>query len=147
METVAACNDIALEHLLLALVPVPNRRPLGLQVVEADIRDGVEERAAGGTARRDQILDDPVLAVDRDRAPAGQLAQRDPVAPAEEAQLDPVVDEPFALDARGEPDVTEHVHHALLEHACAHTRDHVLLRSVFEHDRLHPRAVEEVGEQ
>ena len=94
----------------------------------------MEEGASGRATGGDEILHDSVLAVDRDRAATGELAHRDPVALSVEAQLDPVMDEPFPLQPVGEARGAEDVDGSLLEHPGPDARDHVLLGAVLEHD-------------
>ena len=69
------------------------------------------------------------------------------MAPAAEADLDPVVHEPFSVDSCAEADRSQEVDHSLLEDAGAHARDHILLRPILEDDRLDAFAVEQVREQ
>ena len=59
--------------------------------------------AASREPRADQILDDLLLAVDGDRAPAGQLGQVDAVTAASEAQLDAVMDQALATACARRP--------------------------------------------
>ena len=54
-----------------------------------------------GPAGGDQVLDHLLLAVDRDRAAAREVGQRDPVALAAEAQLEAVVHHALAVQAVG----------------------------------------------
>ena len=85
---------------------------------ERDVVDLEEERRAGLEPRGDQVLDDLGLAVDHDRAAAGQVAERDAVALAVELQLDPVVDDALRAACRSPtPALDQQVGRALLEHA------------------------------
>ncbi len=93
--------------------------------------------------RGDQVLDDLLLAVDRDRAAAGELGQRDPVPRAAEAQLDALVHEPLAVQPVGHAQLGEQIDRALLEHAGAHAPLDVLARAVLEHDRVDPARVQQ----
>ena len=65
--------------------------------IDAHIGDLEVQRQPGGQPRVDQVLDHLLLAVDRDRPPAGEIGQRDPVALAVEAQLDAVMHQPLAV--------------------------------------------------
>lgn len=65
--------------------------------------------AAGGEARRDEILHHFVLAVDGDAAPAREVGEVDAVAPALEAQLDAVMDESLALHALADAGLDEKI--------------------------------------
>ena len=69
--------------------------------VDGSTRTSETSKYSALRARIDQVLDDLLLPVDRDRA-AGQIGQRDPVPLAVEAQLDAVVDEPLGVHARAE---------------------------------------------
>ena len=69
------------------------------------------------------------------------------MAPAFEAELDAVVDQPLGLDAICQARRAEDIDDALLEDARAHARDHILLGAILEHDRLDALLVEKMGEQ
>ena len=147
MEAVAARDDVAPQRLCPAVVYEVDRGCAAVDAVDRDVRHLEEERAAGVEALRDEVLDDLLLAVQRDRAAAGQVAQRDAVAAAAEAQLDAVVHHPLALEplahARldaGSPPSPARVPgaHALLDVAAA---------ARLEHDRLDPLAGEQEREQ
>ena len=63
-------------------------------------RDGFDledQFSAGSKSLLDQILDDFLLAVDRNRFSTGEPGQVDPVSSASEPQLDAVMDETFLL--------------------------------------------------
>ncbi len=147
VEAVAAGDDVALEGLLLARVGERDRRAVGLQAVDRDVLDLEADVAAVAFADGDQVLDDLLLAVDRDRPPAGQRAQVDAVALAVEAQLDPVVDEPLAVQPVAQAGVGQQLDRALLEHPGAHPLLHVLAAARLEHDRPDPLEVEEVRQE
>ena len=94
-----------------------------------DVRHAELQRTVGGDARGDQVLDDFVLRVDRDRM-AGQLGQRDAAALPFERQFETVVQRAFGLHPRAEARFVEQVHRALFEHAGADRRfDRVRLRA------------------
>ena len=147
MEPVAARDHVALELLVAALVPVPDQRTLGLEVVHRDVRDLEVEGQTRLEAKADQVLDELGLAVDHDRAPVGEVAQRDPVALARELELDPVVDEPLALQPLARACLHEEVDDRLLDHPGADARLDVLAAAVFEDHRLDALELEEVAER
>ena len=132
--------------LVAALVPVPDQRTLALEVVHRDVRHLEVERPTRLEAKADEVLDDLGLAVDHDRPPAGEVAERDPVALARELQLDAVVDEALALEALSGARLDQEVDDALLEHARAHAFD-VLAAPVFEDHRVDALEVQEVAER
>ena len=146
MEAVAAGDDVALEHALLAGVTEADRRALGLDAVEAHVADLEEQLRPGGEPGGDQVLHDLLLAVDRDPAPARELGERDAVALAVEAQLDPVVHEPLALEALPHAHLDQQVHGALLEHSGAHALLDVLAVAGLEDHRLDAAQVQQLAE-
>jgi hypothetical protein len=93
-----------------------------------------------------EILHDLVLAVHRDRPPAGELVHIDAVALPAETQFDPVVDHPFLLHPITDTRVGQHVNRVLLEHARPDSVFDVVAAAVLEHDRLDALKVQEVRE-
>jgi hypothetical protein len=88
--------------------------------VHAHVLDLEAQVAAGRGGGGDEVLDHLLLPVDGDGPAARQVAQRDAVAAAVEAQLDAVMDEALALEPLAQPGRPQQVHRALLEHAGAH---------------------------
>ena len=115
--------------------------------MHADVLDLELQRAAGVEPRADQVLDHLLLAVDRDRAAAGERREVDPVAAAVEPQLDPVVHEALALHPLADPGLGEQLDRAVLEHARPDPLLDVLAAADLEHDGLDPVAVEQVRQQ
>ena len=99
VEAVAAGDHVAFELLLPALVHEAERRALALEAVHAHVRHLEVQRRAAREARGDEVLHDLGLAVDDDRAPVGEIAQRDAMPLAVELQLDAAVHEALALHA------------------------------------------------
>jgi hypothetical protein len=110
VEAVAAGDHVALE----LAARVAHESALGIDALHRRVE---EQRQSTREARRDQILDDLRLAVDDDRAPAGEVAERDAVPLAVELERDAVVNEPLALEPPPDPGVTEQVDGAVLEHS------------------------------
>jgi hypothetical protein len=146
VEAVAAGDEVALELVRRAVVPERDPRPLRLDPVERDAVDLEQERRARGEARLDQVLDDLRLAVDDDRLAVRQVAERDAVPLAVELELDPVVDDPLALQAIADARGDEEIGGALLEDARTDPRLDVLAASVLENDALDALALEEPRE-
>ena len=90
VKAVAAGDRVALELLVAALVPVPDERRLGLEVVHRDVRNFEVEGPAAVEAEADEVLDDLRLAPDRDPV-AGELAHRHVVPLAGELAVDAAV--------------------------------------------------------
>ena len=70
MEAVAPGNHVATELDLLAVLLKENARGRGIDVAQRDRFDLEEELAIGSDSRLNQILDDLLLTIDRDRFPA-----------------------------------------------------------------------------
>src|SRR6185436_9758829 len=104
-------------------------------------RFGLEQDLpAGAQARRDQVLDHFLLAVDGDASSAGEVTQRDAVAPSLEAQLDAVVDHALAEESLTDAAAGEQVDRAMLQHSGAHAVLDVSAAVTFENDGLDPAA-------
>ena len=146
MVAVAAGDDVALEHVLGALVREADAGTLALEIADGDVGDLEQERKVCVEAEADEVLHDLRLSVDDDCPPAGEVAQRDPVALAVELELDAVVDDPLALQPLSRAGVDEEVGDRLLEHARPQALLDVLPAAVLEHDRLDALAVQEVRE-
>jgi len=112
----------------------------------ADVLDIEQQRRARLDARGDQVLDDLLLAVDRDPLAAGELVEGDAVSLAAEAQLDAVVNEAFAFETLADAHLDQEVHRALFEHARANPALDVLAVAVLEDDRVDALEVQEVSE-
>ncbi len=147
MEAVAAGDEVALELPWLALVLEADPGAVAVEVVDGDAGGLEEQRRAAREARLDQILDDLGLAVDDDRAAAGELAQRNAVPLAVELQLDAVVHESLAPHALADACPVEQVDRALLEHAGADALLHVLAAARLEHDGLDALQLQEPRER
>ena len=122
-------------------------RPRPVDLVQSDVLDPEADLAAGGEPGRDQVLDDLVLAVDGDPAPAAEPGEVDALAAAGEAQLQPLVDQAFALHARADAGLDEQVGGALLEHARADPLLDVLSAVALEHHRGDALEMQQVRQQ
>ncbi len=140
MEAVAAGDHVALE----LAARVPNDAALGIDVLDLALE---VQRQPALDPRCDEILHDLGLPVDDDRAPVGELAQRDVVALAVELEVDAVVDDPLAVHPLAHAEIAQQVGRALLEHAGADAVLAVLARAVLEHDGLDPGELEHARER
>jgi hypothetical protein len=147
VEPVAAGDDVALDRLRLALVDEADPWPGRLDAGELDILDLEQQRAPTFEPVRDQVLDDLCLAVDRDRATIGKIAERDPVTLALELQVDSVVDDSLAVQPFGDAGAFEQLHGALFEQPRPDPPLHVVAATVLEHDRFDSRLLEQPREQ
>jgi len=132
VEAVAAGDEVARQFMRRAVVPVPDARLCGIDVVQRQVFHPVQQRTPRGAPRRVEILLDFVLAIDRDRASAGKLMHVDAMALAAEADMDAVVDESLALHALAQSDGVQQIHGALFQNARAHAIDHILFAACFE---------------
>jgi hypothetical protein len=82
------------------------------------------------------------LAVDRDRAAAGERGEVDPVAAAVEPQLDPVVHEALAQHPLADAGLGQQLDGAVLEHSSPHPLLDVLAAADLQYDGLDPVAVQ-----
>ena len=103
-----------------------------------------EQRPPALDARGDQVLDNLLLSVDRDRAAAGERRKVDPVPLAGELQLDSLVDQALAAQAVADAHLLEQVHGALLENAGSDPALDVLAAARLEDDRVDSAEVQEV---
>jgi len=146
VEAVAAGDDVALELVCLAFVRVADARPLGVEVVHADVADLEEQRQAALDPPRDQILHHLGLAVDHDR-PTCELAHRHVVTLAGELEMDASVDDPLALHPLPHAELAQQVHGSLLEHTGADPALDVVAVARLEHDALDPGGLQQTGER
>src|SRR5579859_813826 len=119
MEAVAAGNEIARQLDPRAILLERDLRMISLKVCGLHVGNVEEDRAVVGESGGDEILDDLMLGIDRDRAPACQLVHIYAVADAVEAQLDAVMDDALALHALADAQPNQQIACSLFEHARA----------------------------
>ena len=127
----------------MLVLPVSHQGLARVETRQLDVADLESNRAAAGEPRVDEIAHHLLLAVDRDRPAAGEVGQRDAVAPPVEAQQDAVVHEPLAREPLADADVAQQIDGALLQHARAHSLLHVRAAAILEDDRLDAYPVEQ----
>ena len=121
-------------------------RPLALEVVHRDVGDLEVDRNAALAQRRDLVLDDLLLAVDRD-LPAGEPEHVDVEGALAEAQVHAGVVEALAGEPVADADGVQQVDRVLLEQAGTDAVLDVLAAAVLEHDAVDPRPVEQQRER
>ncbi len=132
--------------MVLAVLAVANLRLLGVKVVETDgfgLEDDLPARVEPGG---DEVLDDLVLAVHRDRTPSGELVHVDAVALPTEPQLDAVMDHTLLLHTVTDTRLVQQVDRVLLQHARPDPLLDVVAAADLEHDRLDALQVQKVRE-
>ncbi len=132
-------HEVALQRLLAALVGEPDRRLLGLDPVHRGVGHPEPDVAPVAQTLGDQVDEHLVLGVDRHRPPTRELGQVDPVQPALERQVDPVMDEPVAHQPVPQPGLPQQIHRALLQDPRLDRLLDRLPRLDVDHHRLHPR--------
>ena len=142
MKAVAAGDEVAFELGGLTVACIGDPRSLGLEVVDGDIGNLEVQFAVACKQRGDQVLDDLLLPVDRHVA-TGQLGNLDVLRAARAPEVDAVVDQPFAVQPRGDVEVTQQVDRVLLEQPRAHAPLEVLTRASFEDHRIDSGAAEQ----
>jgi hypothetical protein len=114
-------------------------------IVQADVLDLEINLRAVGEAACDQVLDDFLLAVDRD-ALAHELAKVEVMQRAIEAEENTVMEHRLALQALAYARFDQEIGRPLLEHARAHPLLHVGAAAVLQHDRVNPAAMQQMRE-
>ena len=147
MEAVAAGDEVRFHLVLLFLMYESNEWPLALEVRESHVFTLEEQGSASLQSRLDQILDQLVLPIDGDRAPARQLRKIDAVSPTVERDMHTLMAHTLTLEPIADPGSDHQVNSRLLQHTGADALDDVLARAVLDDDRLDTRAVQKVSER
>jgi len=69
------------------------------------------------------------------------------MARAAEGKLEAVMDQPLAMQARGDADLVQEIDGALFEHAGANARQHIVAIHAFENDGVDAMTVQQLAEQ
>ena len=146
VEAVASRDRVAHELVLGAPVGERDPRRVGLDVVELHVGDLEPHIPAAVEQRRDQVLDDLLLPVDRD-VPAGQRGHVDVVVASVVAQVHAGVLEPLAVQALGDAEVAQQVHGVLLEQPGADSLLDVLPVARLQHDAVDALALQQQGKR
>ena len=147
MEAIASCDEVAGERAGLAASPDVQERPLRFDIRQTDVLGTEDQMRRRLTSDIDQIADDLVLPVDRDRPAAREPGEIDPMPPAAEGHEDALVPHAFAAESRAEPDFVEQIDRCLLEDAGAHAIEHMALAADLDRDRVDPRSLQQVSQQ
>jgi len=113
-----------------------------VEVVDAQISDLEIQRACARDARGNQILDDFVLAVDRNRTAACKAGHVDPMTRAAKAYVNPFVTHALLAESIAHASLVHQVHGPLLEHTRTDAFDDVVPGAVFEDDRVDARKMQ-----
>ena len=156
--SVAAGDDVAGQLLQVAAAlqadlvgeltrAVADRRAVGLDPVDLDGLGLPDDPPARLDARLVEILDDLVLPVERDRPPAGELLEVDPMVAARPAQLDAVVHGALGVHAIADAGLAQELRDVVLENACADGRLDRLAAARVQHDGVDPLERQQVRQQ
>jgi hypothetical protein len=145
-EAVAAGDEIAAQLMIDSVGPVGQSRPVHPDVMQGDVRRLPDNRSIAGQARRNQVLHHLALAVDRDGL-ARQPGQVDSEAPAVHSELDPLVDQPLAVQALGDAGLFQKLDSAVLQNAGTDASLDVSTRPVLEDDALDPVQFQQACQQ
>ncbi len=114
--------------------------------MDADVLYLEMQGPAGLEPRLDEIVHDLVLAVDGDRAAAGERRHVDAMACPVEGEVDAVVPHPLARQPPADAGLAHQVYRPLLEHARAHALDDVLTAAIFEDDGVDAFEMQQLSE-
>ena len=106
MEAVASGDDAAAQFVVLLADDVVDDGGVAVDVLDRHVGRLEDDRVAGGKAGGDEVLDDLLLPVHRDRL-ADELVEVEPVAVAFEGQLDAAVGEALAVEPVGDAEVAQ----------------------------------------
>src|ERR1700693_4389335 len=115
--------------------------------MQRDRLDLKEDLAGRSHSRLDQILDDFLLAIDRDRSPAGELGQVYSMPGAAKAQLDTVMKESFPAQPLTDTGCNQQIDTSLLQHAGSNALLDVRTALTLQDDRVHAQPMEQVPKQ
>src|SRR5215469_9756529 len=147
MRPIAAHQEIALDFAFLTAVLESNSQLMGFEIANRNIFNGIMDGTSARQTRRDQILHQLVLAVNRDRAPARQFLEVDAMPATVEGEIDPAMFEPFALQPIAEASLDQQIDRALFQHTRAHTFNHVLACARFDNFRVDPFQVQQMSQK
>ena len=147
VEAVTAGDHVAVESMCLAVVGVGDVWRVALELANGDVGHLEQQRQPVVDPSRDQILDHLGLPVDDDRPAAGELVERQVMPVARELQVDAAVHDPLSLQTLANAGADQRLDRSLLEHAGADPVLDVVAAAVLEHDRLDPRAVEQLRQR
>src|SRR5262245_21944902 len=147
VKTIATGHEPAPKLEQLARVAAAHARHLGIDVMQAHVLDVEEDTPIRGEPGADEILDDLLLRVHRDRAAAGQAGKVDAMAAPAEAQFDAAMNESLSPHAFSRAAFAKQVRRRLLEHTGANALLDVLPAAIFENDRLDALQMQEVRKQ
>ena len=103
--------------------------------------------AAGVLAAIDEIAGHFGLAVDHDVLAAGQFRQVDAMGVVLTGDGEAVMRKTFGMHPRAGAGLFQHFDRALLKHAGAHAREHMLEAGALEDQRLYTDVVQQLAEQ
>src|SRR5262245_59589335 len=117
MKSVTSGDDVALHGMRGAVVPKSEQRLGRREVRHLDVTGLEQETLALGDCRGDQVLDELVLAIHRDRTPAGEVLEVDVVIPTANPKKNAAMDQALAAHALTDADAFQQRGCVVLEHS------------------------------
>ena len=115
-----------------------------MEVVDAGVRYLEKKRSAGIEPRLGEIFHHFMLRVNRYALSTGERREINVVSATAETQVDSVMLEADAIQARAEPELVHQVDGSLLQHAGANALFHILAAAIFDDDGIDAFALEEM---
>jgi hypothetical protein len=143
VEAIATRYKIARNFAGLEIPRVSDLRLRRVQTLDSDIFDFEENLAVGLDPRRNQILYDLVLAINRNRPPC-QILEIDTMSLPSETQFNPVMNQAFTLQPLTHPHLQQQINRTPLEHPSPNALLAVLPAPILQHHRLNVLKVQKV---
>ncbi|PAV93217.1 hypothetical protein WR25_22854 [Diploscapter pachys] len=147
MEAIAAGDVIALDPVLATVLVERQVRPRPLDVMGLDIVGRIDDRRPTQLASLHQVAGDLGLAVDHHRLASGQCLEVKTLAMTTDQQLDPFMDQPFAIHALGHAGFAQQLDRALFEHAGTDAPQHIVRGLALDDQRIDAGVVQQLAEQ
>lgn len=136
MEAVAARDVIRSQLDAFSLVIEMNRRMQAFEIVDRNIGALKVKITGRRQAPRDHVLDELVLAVDRDRATLSERRKRDAKEPPVKGQPNAVMHHAFAIQSRTETRRAQQIDGSLFENTSANAVLTVFAGTQFDNDGM-----------
>jgi hypothetical protein len=127
----------------VAREPIADLWSVGLETLHSSIFCFEQNAPRGRQTSLNQVFDEFVLAIHRDRA-TSEVLKVDTMALAVKTKFDAVVDQAFALHPFAHAHLHEQIDGARLQHSRPNTFLAILTRPVFEHDGVDAVEIKQV---
>src|SRR5215469_2337027 len=134
VEAIASRDEITAYLVPSAVFLIRNPGRVPVEIMHADIIHLKQHLPSTRQSRVGQVLHHLVLGIDRDSLPARQVREIDPMSSPVEAQLDPLMNEPLALQAFPNTRFDQQINRALLQYTRPYPFFDVLPAAVLDDD-------------